>query len=491
VPDAVRNAAPDAAPATPSPRRPPSDELSDDRWGVAHERLIATLRELIRIPSVNPPSPAGPELDAARAVAAMLEASGVPATIHEPFPGRGSVTARLHGDGTGGDPLLLLSHLDVVPAPPDRWTHEPFAADVAGGYIYGRGAVDMKDLVAMEVEVVRLLAEGAMEVGLDPARDPIPGLRRDVLLAVTADEEAGGHEGIGWLIDHRPELLRAAGALNESGGVSLDVGGRRLYPIQVAEKGYAVYRLRFRGTWGHGSMPRADNAAVLAAEAIGRLAIPGPPRIVPTMRTFFEIAAETLGGDAATLLRTMASGDPGRAEAAMDRLCDPAYARAARALVRDTISPDVVQAGIKYNVIPGEAMVELDCRLLPGTEEPAMRAEVIERLGPDLAAACEIEVVAAAPPVVASADSELYRVLASVIVDHDPDGVPLPVMAPFATDDKHLARLGVPAYGFSPLRLEPGESYLDRYHGVDERVGLDALRWGLPVLYDAVLRFCG
>jgi acetylornithine deacetylase/succinyl-diaminopimelate desuccinylase-like protein len=469
----------------------PSDRLSAATWALAHDRLLATLRQLIRIPSVNPPDPAGPELDAARAIAAMLEASGVPATVYEPFPGRGSVVARLRGDGTGGGPLLLLSHLDVVPAPGDRWTHDPFAADLADGYVYGRGAVDMKDLVAMEVEVIRLLAESATALGLSPATDVIPGLRRDLLLAVTADEEAGGHEGIGWLVENHPEHLQAAGAINESGAVSLDVGGRRLYPIQVAEKGYAVYRLTFRGTWGHGSMPRPDNAAVLGAAAIARLAVPGPARVTPVMRTFFESAAEALGGEAATLLRAMGGDDRGRAEAAIDRLCAPMYARAARALLRDTISPNVIHAGVKYNVIPGEATLELDCRFLPGMDEPAMRAEVVERLGPELAAACEVELVAAAPPVVATIESELYRVLVRAVVDHDPEGVPLPVMAPFATDDKHLARIGVPAYGFSPLRLAPDEAYLERYHGVDERVSLEALRWGLPVLYDAVRRYCG
>jgi acetylornithine deacetylase/succinyl-diaminopimelate desuccinylase-like protein len=469
----------------------PSDELSAGRWAAAHLRLVETLRELIRIPSVNPPAPAGPELEAARAIAARLGESGVPATVHEPFRGRGSVTARLRGDGTGGDPLLLLSHLDVVPAPADRWSHDPFSADVADGYVYGRGAVDMKDLVAMELEVVRLLAESATGAGLDPARDPIPGLRRDILLAVTADEEAGGHEGIGWLVDNHPETLRAAGAINESGGVSLEVAGRRLYPIQVAEKGYTVYRLTFRGAWGHGSMPRPDNAAVLAAEAITRLAVPGRPRVTPVMRTFFESAAEAVGGDAANLLRAMASDDAGRAEAAIDRLCEPVYARAARALVRDTISPNVIHAGVKYNVIPGEAVLEVDCRLLPGTDEPAMRSEVLERLGPELAAACRIDLLNVAPPVEATVDSPLYEALVGSVLAHDPDGLPVPVMAPFATDAKHLARLGVPSYGFSPLRLDPGETYLDRYHGVDERVGLDALRWGLPVLYDAVRRFCG
>jgi len=468
----------------------PSDALTAASWAAANERLVETLRALIRIPSVNPPDPPGPELDAARAIAAMLGESGVPATVYEPVPGRGSVVARLRGDGSGGDPLLLLSHLDVVPAPADHWSHDPFAADIADGYVYGRGAVDMKNLVAMEIEVVRLLAEAAVAGGRDPAVDPIPGLRRDVLLAVTADEEAGGRAGAGWLVDHHPEHIRGAGAINEVGGVSLEVGGRRLYPVQVAEKGYAVYRLTFRGTWGHGSMPRPDNAAVRAAEAIRRLAVPGPPRLTPVMAGFFESAAEALDGDSATLLRALATGDPGGTEAAIDRLCAPAYVRAVRALVRDTISPNVVHAGIKYNVIPGEAVVELDCRLLPGTDESAMRAEVVERLGPELAAACAIELVIVAPPVAADADSDLYRVLARAIVDHDPEGVPLPIMVPFGTDAKHLDRIGVPAYGFSPLRLDPAESFLERFHGVDERVGLEALRWGLPVLYDAAVRFC-
>ncbi|MEO8469094.1 MAG: M20/M25/M40 family metallo-hydrolase [Chloroflexota bacterium] len=469
----------------------PSAAVSPARWAKAHNRLVETLGDLIRIPSINPPDPAGPELDAAGRISDWLAEAGIPSTVYEPVPGRGSVVARLRGDGTGGDPLLLLSHLDVVPAPADRWTQDPFGGAIVDGYIYGRGAVDMKDLVAMEIEVVRLLAEEAQAAGLDPATAAIPGLRRDVLLAVTADEEAGGLDGAGWLADHHPEHLRAAGALNESGAVSLDVGGRRLYPIQVAEKGFAVYRITVRGTWGHGSMPRPDNAAVLAAEAITRLAVPGASRLTAVMRAFFNGAADALGGEAATVLRAIADGDTERAEAAIDRLCAPVYVRAARALVRDTISPNIVHAGVKYNVIPGEAVIELDCRLLPGTDEPTMRAEIVERLGPDLAATCHIELVTAAPAVEAPSDSPLYRVLEQAIRDHDPDGYPIPVMAPFSTDNKTLARLGVPAYGFSPLKLDPGEAYLERYHGVDERVGLEALRWGLPVLYDAVRRYCG
>ena len=201
---------------------------------------------------------------------------------------------RLHGDGTGGEPLLLLSHLDVVPAPPDRWTHPPFAADIADGYIYGRGAVDMKQMVAMEIAVVRLLAAEARAAGLHPARQPIPGLRRDVLFTCTADEEAGGLDGAKWIAEHRPDWVRAAGALNECGGVATTIAGRRLYPIQVAEKGYASYRLHVRGTWGHGSMPRSDNAAVLAAEVVAPARGPGPDPADAGMRRFLDLAAAAL-----------------------------------------------------------------------------------------------------------------------------------------------------------------------------------------------------
>jgi acetylornithine deacetylase/succinyl-diaminopimelate desuccinylase-like protein len=188
-------------------------------------------------------------------------------------------------------------------------------------------------------------------------------------------------------------------------------------------------------------------------------------------------------------MQAIAGPDPRASEQALEALCDPMYARAARALIRDTISPDMLHAGTKYNVIPGEAEITVDCRLLPETSEPEMRAEVERRIG-DLAGRCEIELVHSGPAAESPVDTPLYRLLESTLREHDPDGVPLPGMPPFATDAKHTARLGVPTYGFSPLRLDPQERFLERFHGVDERVSLDALRWGLPVLYDAVRRFC-
>jgi len=475
-----------------------------EQWDAAHARLVASLQALIRIPSINPPDPAGPELEVARWLAGALADVGVPATVYEPVPGRGSVVGRLRGDGTGGEPLLLLSHLDVVPAPLDGWTHDPFAGDIADGWLYGRGAVDMKDLTAMELEVVRLLAEEARAAGRDPASDPVPGLRRDVIFASTADEEAGGFAGVGWLAMEHPDELRAAAAINEAGGVAVPVGSKRLYPIQVAEKGITTYRLTFKGTWGHGSMPRPDNAILLAAAAVARLSEPWPTRLTDVTSRFLEGALEAavpgdadptgnrVPADVPRILRALQSGDPRLTARALDAVCSPVYTRALDAMLRDTLSTTVLHAGVKYNVIPGKAVLEIDCRRLPGTSDADLEARIVDRLGPELAAVTDIELVIASEPMVMPfGDPDgLYPVLVGAIRDHDPDAIPVPAMAPFGTDAKHLEPLGIPVYGFSPLRQPAGETYLDRYHGIDERVSLEGLRWGLPVLYDAVRRFC-
>ena len=473
----------------------PSSAVQALTWTAAHDAVVATLRDLIQIPSVNPPDPAAPdgETRVARYLAARLRDLGLEPEVVEPVAGRGSVHARLRGDGSGGDPFLLMSHLDVVPAPPERWSHGPFDADLADGYVYGRGAVDMKGMIALELGVIERLVAEAREAGRDPARDPIPGLGRDVLFTCAADEEAGSTDGARWLAAHRPDWLRAAGAVNECGGVSVTVAGRRLYPIQVAEKGFVPYRIHVSGTWGHGSMPRDDNAAVRAAGIVERLAEPGPIRMTPVMARFLEAAAAVLPDDAGAVLRRIADGElePEAADRAIDELCDPMYARALRAMIRDTLSPNVLEAGVKYNVVPGDAIIEVDCRILPGTTERDMLAEVERRIGRDLLPACRIERLAFGEPVESPAEGPLWDTLVATLRDHDPDGIPLPVMAPFATDAKATSMVGTPTYGFSPFRLDPDERFLERFHGVDERISLDALRFGLPVLYDVVRRFCG
>ena len=471
------------------PRAPlPSQGIDVPAWDRATAELVAVLRDLLRLRTINPP---GDEIVAARYLEGVLADAGLRPEVVEPFPGRGSIATRLHGDGTGGEPLLLLSHLDVVPAPPERWTHDPFGADLADGYVWGRGAVDMKGMVAMEVAIMRLLAAEARAAGRDPASDPVPGLRRDVLLASTADEETGGLEGAAWVVEHRPEWLRSAGALNEAGGFSVEFGGRRFYPIQVAEKGYANYRITVHGTWAHGSVPRPDNAAVRAAEVVARLAAPGPPRVTPVVVRLFEAIAAHLDEPTQRLVQRILDPDPAASAAALAHVCEPMYALTVAALLRDTISPDVLHAGVKYNVIPGVAQIEIDCRTLPGTDEAAMHREVRERIGEELWSHCDVEPFLLGPSVEAPTETALYALLEATLRDHDPDGIPVPALTPFATDAKHTMKLGIQTYGFSPLRLDPAERFVERFHGVDERVSLEALRFGLPVLYDVVRRFCG
>jgi acetylornithine deacetylase/succinyl-diaminopimelate desuccinylase-like protein len=458
----------------------PSAALAAGERDAMVAEAVELLRSLIRIPSINPPDPPGPETDAARYAAETLADAGLRPEFVEPVEGRGSVAARLRGDGTGGAPILLLSHLDVVPAAGDGWTHDPFGADVADGYVWGRGAVDMKGMAAMELAVVRRLAAEARAAGRDPATDPVPGLRRDLLFCATADEEAGGLHGAGWIVENRPDLVTAAVALNECGGVSFEVGRQRFYAIGAAEKGYAVFRLHVRGTWGHGSMPRDDNAAVLAAEIVRRIAEPGPVRLTPIVERLISDVAARLPAALADRVRALDTTG-----------CDPALARALAAITRDTTSPDVIHAGIKYNVIPGEAVIEIDCRTLPGSDADTMEAELRRRVGEELWATIEVESVIEAPPVEAPIEGPIYEVLTATLADHDPAAVAVPVMMPFATDGKHLARIGVPAYGFSPLRLDPAERFLERFHGTDERIGLAAIGFGVPVLYDVVRRLAG
>ena len=485
------------AASLPPPSRP-SGAIEPATRKRAHHELVEGLRDLIRLRTINPP---GDEILAARYLESVLSEAGIPSTVVEPFPGRGSIVARLRGDGTGGAPLLLLSHLDVVPAPADGWTHDPFGGDLAGGYVWGRGAVDMKGMVAMEVAVLRLLAAEARAAGRDPASDPVPGLSRDVIFASTADEEAGGVHGAGWMVDQHPEWLAAAGALNECGGVAVTVGGTRLWPIQVAEKGFAIYDLEVRGRWGHGSMPGDGgpgaggtvggdaNALLRAGEVASRLAKPGPPRLTPVMERFLEGSAAAVPPALGAWIRRLA-GDGPAAEDALAAACSDAYRRAMRGLLRDTFSPDVLQVGTRHNVIPGVAALTVDCRVLPGTTPDDVARELRGRIGEDLWPFVTATLRLWGPAVEVPAEGELWDVMTSAIRAADPEGVPLAGMSTWATDAKHTARIGIPTYGFSPLLLGPDDQFLALFHGDDERVSVEALRFGLPVLYDVVRRFC-
>jgi acetylornithine deacetylase/succinyl-diaminopimelate desuccinylase-like protein len=447
------------------------------------DECVSHLRELIRIPSVNPPGveagaagrdSRGGESAAARYCAEVLSSAGIEAEVIESAPGRGSCVARLPASGPNPEPpLILLSHIDVVPVDAESWSSDPFGAELVDGVVWGRGAVDMKDMVAMELAVMLGLKRDGVE------------LRRDVIFATMADEEAGGEYGASFLVEQRPELFAsdagpAAAALNEVGGYSITLDGRRFYTVQVAEKGIIWTRLRAGGTPGHGSMPHGDNAALHLADAALRLARePRPARPSRVVRRFFEGLGIGEICDLAVREPTAA------AEALAQRVADPVLRRSLDAMLRDTVTPNVLRAGKKVNVIPGEASGEVDVRTLPDTDQPAFLAE-LQRLAGERVA---VEPVITLPAVEWPADAEIVELAMTALREADPDATPLPMMITPGTDAKHLLRLGIPTYGFAPLRLEPDTPFLSLFHGHDERVPVGALGFGLPVLDHVVRHF--
>jgi acetylornithine deacetylase/succinyl-diaminopimelate desuccinylase-like protein len=456
-------------------------------WERATDECVELLRDLIRIPSVNPPGvpdgaagldSTGGETRAARLCAEVLTDAGIAAEVLEVAPGRGSCFARLPASVPDPEPpLILLSHLDVVPVDADAWSHDPFGAELVDGQVWGRGAVDMKNMVAMELAVMLALTRERQE------------LRRDVILAAVADEEAGGTYGALHWVDARPDLFAdaagrpAAAALNEVGGYSMTVGGKRAYAIQVAEKGIIWTRLRASGTPSHGSMPSPDNAAIKLADAASRLAAARQPaRPTPVVRGFF--AGIGLG----EVLRLAEAGDDAAVVAAIEAaVSEPTMQRSLDGMLRDTVTPTVIHVGKKVNVVPGSGEAEVDVRTLPGTDQDAL----LQRLQEIAGDAVRVESVMTMPPVDCPADAPIVALMREALTRADPEAVALPMMITLGTDGKALARLGIPTYGFTPLRLEPDQPLLSLYHANDERLPVSALRFGLPVLHEVVSRFAG
>jgi acetylornithine deacetylase/succinyl-diaminopimelate desuccinylase-like protein len=458
--------------------------IADLRPFLDLDACVEHLRGLIRIPSVNPPDggpevaagldPRGGEATAARYCAEILEGAWIPSEVIELTPGRGSCVARLAASGAATEPpIVLLGHIDVVPVDAEAWTRDPFGAELVDGVVWGRGAIDMKSMVAMELAVMLAIRRSGAD------------LRRDVIFAAVADEEAGGEQGARGLVERRPELFRdaagrpAAAALNEVGGYSITLDGRRFYTIQVAEKGISWTRLRTTGTTGHGSMPHDANAAIRLARAVTALTADQaerPARVIGVVGDFLR--AIGLGSVA-----DLAESDPIGASAALeDRVADPVLRRSIDAMLRDTVTPTVLHAGKKVNVIPGAGEAEVDIRTLPGTDQAALLARLQSVVGDD----ATVESVMSLPSIEWPADSEIVGLMDSALLAADPDGIPVPMMITLGTDAKALAQLGIPCYGFAPLRLEPEMPFLSLFHGHDERIPVSALAFGLPVLADVV-----
>jgi acetylornithine deacetylase/succinyl-diaminopimelate desuccinylase-like protein len=456
-------------------------------WDRATDECVEHLRQLIRIPSVNPPGDAsgaagrdssGGETKVAAYCAEVLTSAGISAEVLESAPGRGSVVARLPAATPDPEPpLILLSHTDVVPVDADAWSRDPFGGELVEGVVWGRGAVDMKDMLAMELSVMLALHRSGTS------------LRREVIFASLADEEAGGVYGALHWVRERPDLFAdaagrpAVAALNEVGGYSITVDGRRAYAIQVAEKGIVWTRVRSTGTPSHGSMPASDNAAVRLAEAVSRLAAdPRPARVIPVVRGYFE------GLGIGEVADRAARGEEAAARALLaERVSDPVLRRSLDAMLRDTVTPNVIQSGNKVNVVPGSGVAEIDVRTLPGTDQQAMLAHLQEVAGDEVT----VEALHVMPAVECPVETPLVDLMLDAIRAADPDGIPLPMMITPGTDAKALALLGIPSYGFAPLRLGPEIPFLSLFHGNDERIPVSGLRFGLPVLYEVVSTFCG
>lgn len=441
-------------------------------WQAAGDEAVEHLRALLRLDTRNPP---GNEQLAAEYIAGVLDSAAIAYEIVGPSPDRATIVARLRGDGSQ-DPLLLMSHTDVVAVDRDKWTHDPFGADIDDAeFLYGRGALDMKHMVTMELMTLLLLK-----------RSGVP-LKRDVIFMAAADEETGGTEGAGWVVEHRPELIQAEYALNEGGGGGTTINGRRYYTVQVSEKGSARFRLIARGHPGHGSQPHEHNAVLRLAAVLERL----QPRATPIhftsiFRAFVEGIASNQPDDVAAALRAVLD-DEATADAAIDALpVADALKQSLRSVARNTVAPTMLSAGSQINVIPTEAEARVDARILPGWDHDMFLEELRPIIGDDI----EFEWVKPAPALLTDVEGPLYDVIREVLARHDPEASAVPSMVSGGTDAKHVTHLGTKVYGFAPgLDDGPGEG--SRIHGNDERISLRSLRWGTRVLYEVVERFAG
>ena len=461
--------------------------MDNVNWQALADETICLLQSLIRFETVSPP---GNEIMAANWVANLLHENGIDPTVIELYPGRGNVVARLKGDGSEA-PLMLYSHLDVVPVEREKWTMDPFGGEIKDGYVYGRGALDMKGIGAMQLAVFLALARAGRGQGQGQALPQREApRRRDIILAMTADEETGDNQGIGPLSERHPDLIRAEYALSEFGGFSMYIGNKCFYPVQTAEKGTAWMRMVAKGRPGHASVPHDDNAVVHLARAVDKLGRAKlPMHLAATAQQFIYGIADGLGGATGAAMRALAASS--RTEFALDAVVrDPGLAAELKAITHNTCSPTGLQAGMKTNVIPSDATAILDCRTVPGCSTQDLIAELTTVLGDD-ARFVEFVVDSESLPCEFDFNTPLFDLIKTKLKQHDPAGIPVPMMMTGATDAKHLVKLGTKCYGFSPMRFMPGEKAIEMVHGHDERVGIDSLAWGSRVLYETVAEFCG
>ncbi|MEY2798007.1 MAG: hypothetical protein RIS22_273 [Actinomycetota bacterium] len=420
------------------------------------ERAVEICQDLIRIPSVNNGGGDGDERAVAQYVAEFLKKCGLDPVVYQSAPTRVSVVARIKGSNPTRPGLVLHGHLDTVPADAKDWRQDPWSGDIIDGEIWGRGAVDMKDMDAM----ILAIAEDWHQRSFVPDRD--------IVLAFFADEEAGGTYGVNWIVKNHPEAFAGCSeAISEVGGFSATLSnGKRLYLVETSEKGMYWMELSAQGTAGHGSMVNKDNAVTAVAEAVARIGNhQWPIRITETLRIFLSQVAQLVGKD-------FDERNPAPIVAELGSM-----ARMIGATTQNTANPTMLSAGYKENVIPQHAKAVIDGRFLPGYEEEFITT-IKELAGPDVVVSPIIHDVALELPFT----GELVDAMCAAIKDCDPEGIPVPYVMSGGTDNKGLSKLGIAGYGFSPLKLPPELDFMALFHGINERVPVSAIHFGVEAL---------
>jgi len=433
-----------------------TNQLSAAEREELHAEAISICQTLIRIPSVNFGDGKGDESAVAAKVVELLGEVGIDSKIYESAPGRCNVIAHIKGSNQDRPGLVVHGHLDVVPASAEDWSVDPFSAEIKEGMIWGRGAVDMKNMDAMIIAIFRMWARK----GIKPPRN--------IVLAFFADEEAGSLFGSRWMVAQHPEIFKGCTeAVSEVGGFSVTVsGGKRLYFIEAAQKGIHWMKLTASGRAGHGSMMNPENAITRISEAVSKLGnFEWPQRYTKTVKQLFRKIAEATGKtyDENDLRPLLAEIGP--------------MARMIGATLQNTANPTMLEAGYKANVIPQSANAVIDGRFLPGFEQE-LNQTIKDIVGPQIS----IETITHDIALEVDFEGDLVEAMNRSILVFDPEAIPVPYLMSGGTDNKALSELGIVGYGFSPLKLPPDLDFMALFHGVDERVPVDGIKFGVDVL---------
>lgn len=442
-------------------------------WAALGQETTQLLSELLQIDTTNPP---GDEYKAIQHLQKKLAQEGIESEVLEKEPKRSNLIARLKGPRPGKK-LLLLSHVDVVPVTdPQKWKYPPFSGAIAEGCVWGRGALDMKCMTAMEFIVMALFKRAKLDFA------------GELILVAAADEEKGSVYGADWLCKTHPDKLRADWALNEGGGLPLQIGNKTFYTVESIEKGLWWCKVRIKGTSGHGSVPHADNALAKAAFIIDRVARHKfPKKIAPAVREFILRAGEALGPEIQKIALVLVD-EAQEFDFAQFPQNSPVSANLLNALVRTTISPTVIHAGVKENVIPDSCEFILDCRLVPGYARAQVRETLLELAGAyknDL----EIETIQTHDVSQSPIDDEFYKLIEQTVKEEIPGVGTIPLMLTGATDSRFVRELGVKAYGFCPLSTKMNLADREKLiHNDNERVDLESLALGVKVMSRIALK---